>query len=202
MWGNYYLSAQNEYVGLTHTAAYDENKELGKTLEYCKTSLMGLEYYDSSTAAIDAFMNDKNVALVVDEVKMQQLRQNYASQHEESFVVRFNVQDLYKQASGVNAYPLVGVFVKKDLLKNNVDIVASFLQTIRQSIKTYNGSKESLRKCLDNIDLTILGYDKDFVIECYDAMGLNFIPASQCINEINKFSELHDISLSEKSFVK
>lgn len=118
----------------------------------------------------------------------------------------FKIADLkndYEVKTGFNSYPMYGIFVAEDIVKNNINELVDFSKIIRNSIITYKKDKTTFNEVLSNAKLSVMGFDNpDLISESYNYCGIDFVYANQDLNSLKQILEICEIKLDENIIIK
>ena len=204
-WGNLYIvSSQNLYTSI---AAFGEAAVPGKVLNYVKDLIgpnVNIEYYSSVQEAASMLLSgNTNAALLAEPVLTKTAASFKENNPDNSLNTVFNIQELYKEKTGLNSYPQAAIFVKNDSIENKTNEVLEFVTAINSSIDTYNNNPNTLLDLKDKVSFESLGFaNVDLLVKAYDKMAIDYVFGSECTEEIKNFLELFNIEFNNNQFVK
>ncbi len=127
----------------------------------------------------------------------------WASNNEGELYEIYDIQELYKEETGMSSYPQAALFVKTSLVQSNLQDIMNFANKMQTSITNYNNNPEALSARIDEVDLSELGFaNPDLIKQAYSRMALNFVYAYDCADEIDTFLDLFEIKLKSSSYIE
>ena len=204
-WGNLYLVGTSEHLNVATVAAFGEAAVPGRVLGVLSEVFAGvnIEYFNSVQEVSAALLADQYEAAVLAEPYLTMTRNQWSQNHENELYEIYDIQDLYAQETGVSSYPQAALFVRNDLLSDDVNNVMEFASSMQRSIANYNEDSNALSTRIDSVDLSALGFaNADLIKDAYSRMALDFVFAYDCLDELEEFLALFDIELSSTSYIK
>lgn len=197
-WGNLYVVGDRSLYNGT-IAAFSEAAVPGKVLEYVKDGMqeeVKIDYY-ASVAEVAALLSqgEYGAALLAEPVLTKLTSTN------DNLTILYDIQDLYKEKTGLDRYPQAAIFVKKDAINTKTQAILNLTNTMQTSIANLNNDSSSLSSL--DVDFKELGFDDvELLKEAYSRMSLELVYGTDCIDEVKEFLKLFDIEYTDKMYVK
>lgn len=204
-WGNLHLVSGNEHLTTDKIAAFGEAAVPGKIISVVKDVFGGveIEYFNSVQEVSAALLSDQYQAVVLAEPYLTMTKMKWKENHEGELYELYDLQQLYSEIAQVSSYPQAALFVKNDVLENDLEAVMSFVNKMDDSIERYNNDASLLSERIDQVDLSTLGFaNPNLIKKAYCSMALDLKYAYECINEIQSFLDLFGLNLDSSSYIK
>ena len=196
-WGNLYLvsTVDEAEAAENPVAAFGEAAVPGKVLGYLSDALgvYEFEWFNAVNEASAALLSGEYKSAVLAEPVLTMTKSKY----EGDLNVLVNIQDLYKEVTGVDSYPQAALFLNVKDLEEDVKN-KELTDTIKNSIDLYNNDKEALSMRIDGVDISAMGFaNPDLIKNAYPRMALNFKFAKDCKDEVKAFLNIFGMELDE-----
>ena len=203
-WGNLHLVGTSEHLNTNTIAAFGEAAVPGRVLGVVGDVFEGItiDYYNSVQEVSAALLAGQYNAAVLAEPYLTMTQNQWANNNEGELYEIYDIQELYKEETGMSSYPQAALFVKTSLVQSNLQDIMNFANKMQTSITNYNNNPEALSARIDEVDLSVLGFaNPDLIKQAYSRMALNFVYAYDCVDEIDTFLDLFEIELKSSSYI-
>lgn len=187
-WGNLHLVSTNKDFKTGKVAAFGEAAVPGKVINSLDLSDYEFEWFNAVNETSAALLTGQYQAAILAEPYLTMTK----SKSETEIYEIADIQELYKEKTGLASYPQAAIFINKT--KEND--YSQLLEIIKNSIETYNSDYEKLTKRIDEIDMEALGFaNPDLIKKAYSKMALNYVELKDCLDEVTKFLELFNLGI-------
>lgn len=185
-WGNLHLVSTNKDFKQGKVASFGEMAVPGKVLGSLDLNDFEFEWFNAANEVSAALLAGQYEAAVLAEPYLTMTK----SKAETEIYEIADIQELYKEKTGLASYPQAAIFVNK----NNEVSYDELLEKIKTSIETYNKDNEQLAKRIDEVDMEKLGFaNGELIKKAYSRMALNYVKLTDCVDEVNAFLQLFGI---------
>lgn len=194
-WGNLHLVSTNKNFNRGTVAAFGEAAVPGKILNFLSDELksFNLEWYGS--------VNEVSASLLAGQYEAAILAEPYLSMTKSKSEIEIyeivDIQELYKEKTGFDSYPQAAIFINREKYKDDRSGIEPILNTIENSIKTYNSDSENLANRIDSVNLEELSFaNPELIKKAYSRMALNYVALNDCLDEVTTFLELFNLGIA------
>ena len=185
-WGNLHLVSTNKDFKKGKVAAFGEIAVPGKVIGSLELNDYNFEWFNAVSEVSAALLAGQYEAAVLAEPYLTMTK----TKSDKEIYEIVDIQNLYKEKTGLNSYPQAAVFVNA---KKDIDYT-EILNKIKTSIKTYSEDNENLSKRIDEVDMEKLGFaNPELIKKAYNKMALNYVELKDCMDEVNAFLKLFGI---------
>lgn len=202
-WGNLYLLSTDQNMTLDavqELAAFGQNAVPGKIWgTVTDADAQNVTWFNSVADVVSALLSGQyQTGLVAEPVCSNALKKSAASEHPLYLVG--DLQEAWKEKTGLDQYPQAAVFVKPSVYEAKKDSIDAVLD---QMMSYAPSDIESLKASMDAIGQEALGVSSEVMsMETYQRMHVACKPATEVQAQIEAFLELFGITDTTDLYVE